>query len=98
MPIQIHTVVSEPFAENSYVVWRDGAAEAFVIDPGFDPDAIRNALDEHGLTLAAIVNTHGHLDHMAGNAALKRAYPSAPIVIGTGDAPMLTDAMLNLSE
>ena len=98
MQLQIHTVVSEPFAENSYVVWRDGGGEAIVIDPGYEPEAIREVLDEHGLTLAAIVNTHGHLDHMAGNAALKRAFPAAPIVIGPGDAPMLTDPMLNLSE
>ena len=97
MPLQIHTVVSEPFAENSYVVWRDGAAEAFVIDPGFEPDAIREVLDGRGLTLAAIVNTHGHVDHIAGNAAMKQAYPAAPVIIGTGDAPMLTDAALNLS-
>jgi len=98
VPLQIHTVVSEPFAENSYVVWRDGGGEAIVIDPGYEPEAIREVLDEHGLTLAAIVNTHGHLDHMAGNAALKRAFPAAPIVIGPGAAPMLTDPMLNLSE
>jgi glyoxylase-like metal-dependent hydrolase (beta-lactamase superfamily II) len=97
MPIQIHTVVSEPFAENSYVVWRDGGREAFVIDPGFEPDAIREALGERELTLAAVVCTHGHVDHIAGNADLKRHFPDAPIVIGTGDAPMLTDAMLNLS-
>jgi glyoxylase-like metal-dependent hydrolase (beta-lactamase superfamily II) len=98
VPLQIHTVVSAPFAENSYVVWRDGAAEAFVVDPGYEPGAIRDALDESGLSLAAIVNTHGHLDHMAGNAPLKQAFPAAPIVIGAGDAPMLTDAFLNLSE
>ena len=98
MSLQIHTVVSEPFAENSYVVWCDGGTEAIVIDPGFEPEAIREVLDEHGLTLAAIVNTHGHLDHMAGNGALKQAFPAAPIVIGPGDAPMLTDPELNLSE
>src|SRR5206468_10407859 len=41
VPLQIHTVVSEPFAENSYVVWRDGGTEAFVVDPGYEPEAIR---------------------------------------------------------
>src|SRR5438874_1688478 len=97
MPIQIHTVVSDPFAENSYVVWRDGGKEAFVIDPGFEPEAIREALAERELTLAAIVCTHGHVDHIAGNADLKRAFPAAPVVIGTGDAPMLTDPLLNVS-
>ena len=97
MPIQIVTVESEPFAENSYVVWRDGGTEAFVIDPGFQPELIQDVLDERGLKLAAIVNTHGHVDHIAGNAALKAAYPDAPILIGVLDAKMLTSAEVNMS-
>ena len=97
MPIQIRTIESEPFAENSYVVWREGSREAFVIDPGFEPDLIREVLAENGLTLAAIVCTHGHVDHIAGNADLKHAYPEAPIVIGTRDAKFLTDPVVNMS-
>jgi glyoxylase-like metal-dependent hydrolase (beta-lactamase superfamily II) len=97
MSVQIVALESHPFAENSYVVWRDGSTEAFVIDPGFEPDLILEALADRGLGLAAIVCTHGHCDHIAGNAALKQAYPPAPIIIGAGDAPMLTDAFLNLS-
>ena len=96
MPVQILTIESQPFAENSYVVWDDSGTDCFVIDPGFEPELIREALNDRGLTLAAIVCTHGHCDHIAGNAALKQAYPDAPIIIGAGDAPMLTDAMLNM--
>ncbi|MDB5311857.1 MAG: fold metallo-hydrolase [Gemmataceae bacterium] len=95
--IQIHTIESQPFAENSYVVWRDGGTEAFVVDPGFEPDAILEFLTDRGLSLAAIVNTHGHVDHMAGNAAMKEAFPAAPIIVGVGDALMLTDSIRNLS-
>ena len=97
MPIQIETVESRPFAENSYVLWRDGGADAVVIDPGFEPDLIREVLADHGLTVAALVCTHGHSDHIAGNADLKAAFPDAPIVIGAGDAAMLGDPELNLS-
>ena len=97
MGIQILTIESQPFAENSYLVWRDGNSEAVVIDPGFEPDLIREALADRGLTLAAIVCTHGHVDHIAGNADLKHAYPAAPIVVGTRDAAFLTDPAVNMS-
>ncbi len=93
----IHTIESAPFAENSYIVHRRGRADAVVIDPGFEPEPILDCLRQHKLTLAAILNTHGHVDHIAGNAAIKDAFPDAPLIIGHGDAPMLTDAGLNLS-
>jgi glyoxylase-like metal-dependent hydrolase (beta-lactamase superfamily II) len=95
--VQVQTVVSRPFMENTYLVWRDGSSEALVVDPGTEPDAVLAALDDHGLTAAMILNTHGHADHIAGNAALKQAFPEAPLVIGVGDAPMLSDPVLNLS-
>lgn len=96
MTVQLFTIKSEPFAENSYLVWEEGNTEGFVVDPGFQPERIREALDERGLTLAAIVLTHGHCDHIAGNAALRAAYPNASIIIGRGDADMLGDPMQNL--
>ncbi|HEY1381572.1 MAG TPA: MBL fold metallo-hydrolase [Gemmataceae bacterium] len=97
MDVRIAVVESMPFAENTYVVWRPDRADAVVIDPGFEPDAVLDVLRENGLTAAVILNTHGHVDHIAGNEALKAAFPAAPLVIGGGDAAMLTDPMLNLS-
>ncbi len=95
--VQIHTIVSAPFDENTYVVWPSGRREALVIDPGLEPDTILEFLGANGLTVAAILNTHGHADHIAGNAALKEAFPDAPLLIGAGDANMLSDAWANLS-
>jgi len=97
MSLQIHTIVSEPFAENSYLLWMDGRDDAVVVDPGFEPDLILAFLAERGLKLAAILNTHGHVDHIAGNAAMKQAFPEAPILVGTNDAILLTDAVVNMS-
>ncbi len=94
---QIEVVESEPFAENSYVAWRVGGREALVVDPGFDPESIVAILQREGLGLAAILNTHGHADHIAGNAALKSAFPDAPLIIGRNEARLLVDANANLS-
>jgi len=95
--LEIHTIVSMPFAENTYVVWRHGREDAVVIDPGLEPESILDFLREQGLKPALVLNTHGHADHIAGNEAMKEAYPEAPLVIGVNDAPLLTDAQLNLS-
>jgi glyoxylase-like metal-dependent hydrolase (beta-lactamase superfamily II) len=96
-PLQIHTIVSLPFEENTYVVWRPDRSDALVIDPGLEPESIIEFLRERQLRPAAILNTHGHADHIGGNEALKAAYPDAPLVIGHAEAPLLTDADLNLS-
>lgn len=97
MRVTVQPIESMPFAENSYVVWADGSADAVVVDPGFEPDLILDFLRANRLGVAAILNTHGHVDHIAGNRAVKAAFPDAPLVIGRGDAGMLTDPRLNLS-
>lgn len=95
--IRILAVETPPFAENTYIVWREGSREAVVVDPGFEPDLYLAELRERKLTPVLILNTHGHVDHIAGNKAMKAHFPDAPLVIGVGDAPMLTDATLNRS-
>jgi glyoxylase-like metal-dependent hydrolase (beta-lactamase superfamily II) len=95
--LRIETVVSAPFAENSYVVWREGSREAIVFDPGLEPELIFDVLKRENLNVAAILNTHGHADHIAGNGPMKAAYPGAPLVIGVNEQHMLLDAVANLS-
>jgi glyoxylase-like metal-dependent hydrolase (beta-lactamase superfamily II) len=97
VPLEIHTLVSMPFGENTYVAWIPPRSDALVIDPGLQPESILDFLQEHELTPAAILNTHGHADHIGGNEALKAAHPSAPIIIGADEHHLLTDANANLS-
>lgn len=95
--ITIIPIVSVLFEENTFLVHCEGRDDCLIIDPGMEPDKILQQLDERQLTPAAILNTHGHGDHIAGNATLKQRWPDCPLIIGHGDADKLTDPVGNLS-
>jgi hydroxyacylglutathione hydrolase len=97
MKLDVRRVVSPMFDENAYVVGFEGSDECFVVDPSFNVAEVFAILESNGRRLAAILNTHGHLDHVVGNGPLKDRFPNVPLMIGRGDAAMLTDAELNLS-
>ena len=95
--VKWHCIVSQPVAQNTYIARVAGRGDCIVFDPGFEPDKIFQSLESEDLVPSAILNTHGHSDHIAGNAAMKERWPTAPLVIGYGDANKLTDPDLNLS-
>ncbi len=95
--LRLARIESMPFGENSYVLARPAGGACLVVDPGFEPEAIVAWIEAAGLVPAAILLTHGHSDHIAGNAALRDRWPDLPILIGRHDAPKLTDPAANLS-
>lgn len=96
-PLQVACIESQPFGQNSYVAFRRGDDRCLVIDPGFEPAAIIAWIDAQSLRPEAILLTHGHSDHIAGNAALRTRWPAVPILIGRHDATKLTSPTENLS-
>ncbi len=84
----IESLAVGPIQANCFVVGCDSTKEAVVIDPGEEPDRILDTAAARGLTIKAILNTHGHFDHVGGNRGVKDA-TGAPLMIHRLDAPML---------
>jgi len=80
-----------------YLVGCVDTHQAMVIDPGADVERIVSAADKAGLNIVNIVNTHGHGDHTAGNAAL-RDLTGAKIVIHALDADRYPAADILIDE
>ena len=60
----------------------DAPAGLVVVDTGrhaWHSDAILAYAKARNRPIAAIVNTHWHLDHTSGNGRIKAAYPDAPV-------------------
>jgi glyoxylase-like metal-dependent hydrolase (beta-lactamase superfamily II) len=93
----VRTVVSAMFDQNSYLIALPGRRDAIVVDPGLQPDDIVAEFEKLGADPVAILNTHGHADHIAGNEAMKSQWPDCPLIIGAGDAGKLTNPVENLS-
>jgi len=68
-----------------YLLVCEETKEAAVIDPGGDAVMILAELKMLGATLKLIINTHGHPDHVAENATLKKI-TGAAIVMHADDA------------
>lgn len=86
--MKIATFENGPFMVNTYLVTDEGTGRSFVIDPGSDVSPLVNHIVCHGLAVEAIVNTHGHIDHIAGVNPLKRRF-SVPLYMNAGDEDML---------
>ncbi len=61
-----------PFQQNCTLIWDETTKAGAVVDPGGDLDRIQATIAETGMRVDAILLTHGHIDHAAGAAALKR--------------------------
>lgn len=89
--VQVQTFVFNPFSENTYLL-HDETGEAIIIDPGCydrsEVDELAAYIEQHGLKPVQIVNTHAHIDHVLGVAALKRKY-NIPFALHKLDEPLL---------
>lgn len=72
----------------AYVLGDTDSGDAVVVDPADDVDALIAIAGKAGLSIKYILNTHGHVDHVMGNAEMKEK-TGAAIIIHEGEAGYL---------
>ncbi|MFQ5883221.1 MAG: MBL fold metallo-hydrolase [Candidatus Methylomirabilales bacterium] len=89
--VKVHSFTIGPLETNAYLLVDEGSRQALLIDPGLESEGIYDIILHQGLQLSAIVNTHGHFDHVCGNAFFK-AKTGAPVLVHREDAAIMRQA------
>lgn len=89
--LRIKKFIFNPFGENTYVLFDD-SKECMVIDPGCYEKAEQQELtafiDSNQLVVKMLLNTHCHIDHVLGNAFVKRKF-NVGLFINPIEEPLL---------
>ena len=89
--MKVQKFTFNPLQENTFVVY-DENNKGVIIDPGMyfkeEEELLKNFIEENKIELLANLNTHAHLDHVAGNDFIKREY-DIPLYLHPKDLPTL---------
>lgn len=78
--LKIHKITTGPFQENGYIIHAENSSNCVIIDPGDNPNLFINTIEEKNLKPLAIINTHGHIDHIHAIQPIKEHF-SIPFYI-----------------
>ncbi len=89
--LHVKSFTFNPFQENTYILYDD-TLEAVIIDPGcydkMEQEALTDFVTANHLKPVKLLNTHCHIDHVLGNAFVKRIY-GIPLEYHQEDDPVL---------
>ena len=81
--LSLYTLTFNPLQENTYILAAENN-ECWIIDPGCyerqEQTELFELIASKQLTPVKIINTHCHVDHVLGNAVVKRKY-NIPLLI-----------------
>ena len=81
---------------NCYILADTATRKAAIIDPGGEPERIIAKIRSGKYEPVAIINTHGHMDHIEANAALKDAF-ALTVYLHRAEAEYMSKPALNAS-
>lgn len=86
-----------PIGTNCYFLINTDTKETVMIDPGAQANYLAEQVEEQGLKPVAILQTHGHFDHMDGTQELAKKY-QIDVSIHEEESEVLADPNKNVSR
>ena len=94
--MKVGKFVLGPVATNCYIGINEETKECFIVDPATCPPEFVSYIKNAGLTVKAILLTHGHFDHIMGLDALLKEFP-VPVYAHEAERDVLESEQLNSS-
>ncbi|MDR2182947.1 MAG: MBL fold metallo-hydrolase [Clostridiales bacterium] len=94
MKIHVNTIPVGFAQTNAYLCYDSEAKRGIIIDPGSNADKILAQISARGVTVTAILLTHGHLDHIGAADKLRNALGVA-VYASEKEAALANDQNLN---
>ena len=63
---------------NAYVAWDEDSRDAFFVDSGAPLETLLDTVERERLSVTALLTTHGHPDHVAGDGELTQRFGVTP--------------------
>lgn len=96
MRMKIEKFVLGPVGTNCYIVRNDDTMECFIVDVAACPPEFVSHIKNAGLTVKAVLLTHGHFDHIMGLDRFLEEFP-VPVYACAAEKEVLESAQLNSS-
>lgn len=80
-----------PFQQNQSMIACKNTGKAALVDCGADPTPFLKLAKERGFVVEKLLQTHAHIDHVAGLPATKAVLPDAPLHLHRLDIPVYED-------
>ena len=94
--MKVGKFVLGPVATNCYIGINEETKECFIVDPATCPPEFVSYIKNAGLTVKAVLLTHGHFDHIMGLDALLKEFP-VPVYAHEAEREVLESEQLNSS-
>lgn len=72
--LKVQIVPVTPFAQNCSIIWDDESLEAVIVDAGGEADKLQQIVQQLGVKVIALWNTHAHIDHIGAVGELARIW------------------------